>query len=363
MNCQEVMNDMQRQLDNDLDESELLALLDHTRQCPDCAAMFERLKQLSAELTSLPKVVPAYSLVDAILPELERIDLLKQKDSASAPASDISSDAPATAQRHSAAREDRSRRVQRERRWPSWRALSATVAVGIVASIFIITYPPNLSTDNNKNEAMTAGNSASLSMKSGMQAADTNRSMPSADEYKVNEVGTESYKSDAAEYEPLHELRESANIDNPYKVESTEELQFTGTLGLQDGTGQSNDADSGSPAVRDQYGDAITDKDEEELGIAASPDQRLGDTEFGEAYVSNSPDGAYQAVVDGYSIKISTLPDGNLIAETARKNGMHTIVTWSEDSGKLYYEVQLEHGAIQRYELDIASKRDEKSSQ
>ena len=80
MNCQEVMELMQRQLDDDLDESEIEVLMNHTRQCPDCAAMFERLQLLSAELTSLPKVMPSYSLVDAIMPQLERIELFSQTE-------------------------------------------------------------------------------------------------------------------------------------------------------------------------------------------------------------------------------------------------------------------------------------------
>lgn len=74
MNCQEVMELMQRHLDLDLNESEQKALMDHLRQCPDCAEMFERLRQLSQELASLPKVSPPFSLVDSILPQLEEID-------------------------------------------------------------------------------------------------------------------------------------------------------------------------------------------------------------------------------------------------------------------------------------------------
>ena len=73
MNCQEVMEYMQRQLDDDLDEHEYEVLINHTRHCPDCAAMFERLQLLSAELTSLPKVIPSYSLVDAIMPRLQEL--------------------------------------------------------------------------------------------------------------------------------------------------------------------------------------------------------------------------------------------------------------------------------------------------
>jgi hypothetical protein len=74
MNCQEVMEFMQRQLDGDLDAKEEAELHAHLMHCLDCAQMFERLQRLSDELTQLPKVIPPYSLVDAIMPQLADID-------------------------------------------------------------------------------------------------------------------------------------------------------------------------------------------------------------------------------------------------------------------------------------------------
>ncbi|TXK84073.1 zf-HC2 domain-containing protein [Paenibacillus sp. N3.4] len=74
MNCQEVMEFMHRQLDGDLDAQEEDELHVHLMNCLDCAQMFERLQRLSEELTQLPKVVPPYSLVDAIMPQLADLD-------------------------------------------------------------------------------------------------------------------------------------------------------------------------------------------------------------------------------------------------------------------------------------------------
>ncbi|MDR6880049.1 anti-sigma factor [Bacillus sp. 3255] len=74
MICQEVMELMQRQLDGDLNSQEEDELHAHLEYCLDCAEMFERLQRLSDDLTQLPKVVPPYSLVDAILPQLAEID-------------------------------------------------------------------------------------------------------------------------------------------------------------------------------------------------------------------------------------------------------------------------------------------------
>lgn len=74
MNCHEVMELMQRHLDQDLNDAEHEAMLAHLQQCPDCAEMFSRLQHISRELASLPKVAPPFSLVDSILPQLAEID-------------------------------------------------------------------------------------------------------------------------------------------------------------------------------------------------------------------------------------------------------------------------------------------------
>jgi hypothetical protein len=74
MKCQEVMEFMQRYLDKDLEDAEHESLLLHLQQCPACTELFERLKKLSADLESLPKVTPAYSIVDSIMPRLNELD-------------------------------------------------------------------------------------------------------------------------------------------------------------------------------------------------------------------------------------------------------------------------------------------------
>ena len=74
MKCQEVMMYMQRQLDGDLAPKEEDELHAHLMHCLDCAQMFERLQALSDELSQLPKVMPPFSLVDAIMPQLLELD-------------------------------------------------------------------------------------------------------------------------------------------------------------------------------------------------------------------------------------------------------------------------------------------------
>lgn len=74
MNCEEVMELMQRHLDGDLDHEEFERMTNHLENCPECAEMMQRLKQIDQDLANLPKVTPNFSLVDAILPKLMQID-------------------------------------------------------------------------------------------------------------------------------------------------------------------------------------------------------------------------------------------------------------------------------------------------
>lgn len=82
MNCTEVGELMQRQLDYDLDEHELTILMTHLGECKACQALFERLTLLSGSLEQLPRVTPSISIVDAILPELDAIDRQRAKERA-----------------------------------------------------------------------------------------------------------------------------------------------------------------------------------------------------------------------------------------------------------------------------------------
>lgn len=77
MSCTEVGEYMQRQLDDDLNEHELKILKEHTRNCRSCSALFERLTLLSGSLEQLPRVTPPISIVDSIMPELMKLDAIK----------------------------------------------------------------------------------------------------------------------------------------------------------------------------------------------------------------------------------------------------------------------------------------------
>lgn len=74
MSCEEAYEWMQRDLDGDLSDDEQTMLKQHLTLCRDCASLYQRLSSLSTHLAQLPLVEPPISIVNSILPELDRID-------------------------------------------------------------------------------------------------------------------------------------------------------------------------------------------------------------------------------------------------------------------------------------------------
>lgn len=354
MKCQEVMEFMQRQLDDDLEVSEKEVLMNHTRHCPDCAAMFERLKQLSSELNSLPKVIPSYSLVDAIMPELERIEL-EQKEAAlalSRSTADVTKSQIAD------------RRIKRERRFPSTRALAGTVAAGLVAGLFIIMYPPQSDKDKaDYSASYVASNQAGSEESANFDdALNFNNSARVGSRELPNEVGTHSFVPDEEGNRMGFGLSVTQHNDSnssPASGESSpgssslmDKSNESGAKGVEQygdlgGSSTGDDADLKEVEVIDQFG---MENQERSSSNVIDPQQQ-----------SISPDGQYLAQVKQYIVVI-TAEDNKPLIETARKNGKHINLEWSEDSKQLTYEVHLDQGAIEKYTIDVASGRENKAA-
>lgn len=131
MKCQEVMMYMQRQLDGDLTPNEEDELHAHLMHCLDCAEMFERLQALSDELSQLPKVIPPFSLVDAILPQLLEMD--KQNGS---PVTDNVINFPPVMARKESVNEPKRSIGSRFKEQFSWKIASGVVAAGLIIGFF-----------------------------------------------------------------------------------------------------------------------------------------------------------------------------------------------------------------------------------
>lgn len=316
MNCQEVTELMHRQLDDDLRESEMEVLLNHTRHCPDCAAMFDRLTRLSAELTNLPKVTPSYSLVDAIMPELLRIDNEnKQTD-------DVASASPA------GDAQGLSRRTRRTRSWPSWKSISGVVAAGIVAGFFLITYPPQLGTTSDDDAADMHNVAAQMKAPMREESSQLRNMTAGGDDAADSPVGIQSGDAQKDVAESKGDGIEENIVPDIYNYENAPSDEKPTLTGSQEGErGESGNLPS--------------------MGIA------------GQALFP-SPDSQYVASIDEHTVVISAA-DGSPVFKTESKSGAPANLLWSPESNELTYDVSLEQGATEKYIIDVKAREERKA--
>ncbi|MBP1992888.1 anti-sigma factor family protein [Paenibacillus eucommiae] len=233
MNCQEVMELMQRQLDDDLNAQEHEQLSAHIAYCKECAEIFERLKMLSDELTNLPKVVPAYSLVDAILPKLGEID--RQVIAGSGQESTQSSKTiPANQQPQPNPRTRRRFGSQ-----ISWKLVSGVVAAGLVLG-FAIYNPKNPLSDSafdliqsksTQMETTSEGASDSAGGNANSFSAKVEENAPLSGDMKAQDQKGSASASPAAGAENDKELQNKLEVTEKPEVE---EQTATPTRGTDD---------------------------------------------------------------------------------------------------------------------------------
>ncbi|KIL37184.1 hypothetical protein SD71_00090 [Cohnella kolymensis] len=343
MMCQEVMELMQRYIDGDLDEQETSLMMDHVGQCPDCAAMLDRLKRLSSELEQLPRVVPRYSLVDAILPELERLNELEIR---TAPADEILEAAPL-----------RSRRSLRPGR-DLLRRLSTVVALGVVVGLLIFTQPdqwpfgsnssgtneagPSLDKQNNEKSVIQESNTNTLKVE---QQAPASKGTGGADDQHADRADPR--ESDPGEKAP-NDVKITGNETMPAATPSFNASTSEPPANPDTPVSNRGDVDrsasasgeassSGSPAA------SASEEVPQSAGIMAE-DGDQGKMAFGsgapDAAVSVvSPDGKWRAVTSEgtATIQIYKSEDNSLLFDSAAREGSIENLTWSPESTYLYY--------------------------
>lgn len=72
--CEGILHLINRDLDGDLTPNEQEQLHQHLATCTSCQQDYEQLTQLSQQLAVLPKVNPSVSIVDRMLPELDKLE-------------------------------------------------------------------------------------------------------------------------------------------------------------------------------------------------------------------------------------------------------------------------------------------------
>ena len=323
MNCHEVMELMQRQLDEELSQAEREIWTAHSKQCPDCAEKFELLKLISLELTSLPKVTPRYSLVDAIMPELDRLDNLKKHENT-----------PAITPSQAIPNKTKSKF--------SWRALSGVIAAAAVCGIFIATYPYSSGAKKSNDVMPIAANMQGSRVAPETLEAPFAASNNSGNN-KAGEVGAESYS--------VEKNTESSQNTEQTKQAVSDRLPEDPIKGL------SNDENQMSRSQNESG--AETSKSDTSRVTGHVLEQNSNKLPFNHS--SLSPNEQLVASVINYSVVVQNASRDYVIMETDRKNGKLMNFVWSEDSKKLTYEVHLDQGAIITYVIDLEQMQEHRA--
>lgn len=359
MTCQEVIEYMNRQLDGDLDEHEYEILMNHTRHCPDCAAMFERLKKLSDELGNLPHVMPKYSLVDAILPQLEEIVPFRQPEAAAVEIAPVAVPAPT----------QQTTRRAKERHQLRFRAITGIIAASVAAGLFLVSYNAGLfpssshSFDDDKVQTAAADTSAN--------SAAVQKQFKEVQPYanNANDTGKAHVNTESIDPDQSASSADSAGNDD-YHVTTEEEL---GIAASESEAGGSTDNQGNSSGGSNEPASGNKGASTGEVPSVKGPSQGIGDGSEPNQGIAGftpaplevaSPDGSYIAKAVGYQIHVYKNGDdaGKAVYDSIRRNGKVATLSWSEDGKQITYEVQLESGGMERYTIDLAAKTESKAA-
>ena len=337
MKCQEGMELMQRYVDYDLNDEETARLMEHVGQCPDCAAMFQRLVRLSRGLEQLPRVSPPYSLVDAILPKLEYLQ--------PEPGAEVSAAHSAGA---GASGRMKSRRQAGRKHYRSWiTSVAAVAALGAVIGLFFLNRPET-GTPLFSRQAATLNESAG----SAGQAAE--RSSADAMLFAAPTIGV-SDGNEAAQpgSSPDGPVRGFGGISQDPKQAVQERPNVKEWLNAEDQSGSappapapdqresapgSSPVSSPAPEKRDE-GPAAKNPPAEEL-----PAGEIGTGETMSAMIfpdtteeAVSPDGQWKAVIANGALQLYRMRDNVLVYDQAPDPCVRSGLAWSEDGSEVRY--------------------------
>lgn len=397
MNCYEMTELLQRRIDQQLSETELKICDNHLQQCPDCEAKLEALERISEQLNNLPKVTPRFSLVDAIMPELDRIDIERK-------ANDIHTQAELVAVQETDESEHNSTNqlqqqieetlpaAKRSSRFKfSWRAYSGVAAAAVVCIVFIVAYTTNNNRSLHENIIpLSAANTSfdvmesEVSDEASRMAFDDNTASD-----KVTRVMTQSF--DNPDNKPA-ETQEKPE-EQQYQQDTFVEIDITSKN--QDKVKGTSSKDSSSVVVTpekvvDQYGQSYHTSKEENLTNNRREVSTTGETsetannssidrpvvepptdnshtksdetiqgDPGEHSVMSSiasvrsPNEQYIGVVLNDSVIIEAVADGVVLFQSEPKAGVIQNLQWGEASADLLYEVQQVDGVVHVFQIEL----------
>lgn len=417
MTCDEIMDLMQRSLDQELTAAEEQAMLAHLHGCPGCTDLYERLKRLSDELMHMPKITPPYSIVDSIMPRLEELDGFTEPGAAS----DSAGAAPSARDTVLYPNDELEARRKRKGIF-SWKIASGVAAAGIVLGVLLLNGGPgrlsNQAADgllDGKNQkigsaATSAGAAAERTAPAPAAAADTNAAVKEISSVPGKEVaetspqaGSSAASSNAAAKTaatpspaatpaaqtstPAHAGKEvtaassgealrsaetsggteaAPSGENPAKPKSDEAPQAT--LAAPSAAPASTPAPKAvesSPAAK-EAGDAAAASTVTPEGSAPSAEEKsatfntmrslVPPAAASSAASMTSADGRYTASIVGQSVQL-TLADGSLWFRSPVRIGEGETVTfhgWSE--GIFVYSIRGSDGQERTYRIIAETK-------
>jgi hypothetical protein len=347
MTNQEVSEFMQRFLDDDLNENELEALMEHIRQSPASAAVFERLQRLDSELEQLPKVIPPMSIVDSILPRLELAGLVDHPPVIGTVSTNVLPDRVVPMER-------RANRV-------NYRLLGGVVAAGIVLTLFFTNFSPQM-TFQSADEDTTSKMSLDT-----MMAPESNAKIPKKDAAMKSDSaepkqqrGTTEEKTDAAERISTTPAADTAppksDLNAPMYKDAAEapspwvdkgKASRTGALDAgvaPDAPEDKAPSDSEPPvkATEEPLRNQIMATETEPLPSVASPNEQLTGT------VTAVAEGGQQIII--YDL------GGNQVYESDVYQGLLNELTWSPDSTQLHFEVIVENESTVHMTIHVTAQ-------
>ncbi|MNI34686.1 hypothetical protein D3C73_886840 [compost metagenome] len=375
MKCTEVIEWMHRYLDHDLSPEETVEMYRHIDNCPSCAEVFDRLTMLSEQLEQLPDVKPPFSLVDSILPQLEKIDPVIQ--SASAEESEDNKIIPMT--RKSA----QGKAAAKNSRWTSMAARTGigAVAAAVILLVAVLNMPGSMpaadvenslkqsadtadmarsseamskmATENPDGAAADSSNQATVPAETGVQFSEqTDAGFGAMEATPVPDASTAAPAAGdtapAVTDKPVS-TKQSAPVTR-YSEPATPAPAAGTATGSGNNSADTSAADTGALNSGGNAADSAAAPQEDQL----PPEERAGVMSLLPTLVAaqgswSSPDGRYAAELAGQQLVIYSLPSSGAVEDRTALtslplNGAWVSGTWSADSLQFTY-VTMQNGA------------------
>ncbi|APO46973.1 hypothetical protein BS614_24945 [Paenibacillus xylanexedens] len=325
MKCEEVVEWMHRYLDHDLGEAETAQMLQHVAKCPECAENFSLLRALSRELEELPQVSPKFSLVDAIMPQLDAIDEARKEQS-----STIQEMNPVPAAFENLQRSSERKTKQKWLNSMAGRMSMGAAAAAVVLGFAIWGYQPE-QIENADSMLMSSGASQESGnvdenplSKSIENSDPATSSQPSSNDVFVGESNASSTEGDNLGSETIPEENGGDEVQEPeVKSDPTPQQPATESTparnkGAQDNSSKTSSTDNQQSQVQNQ------DSEQRNQGSGDSPKSSADGEENGVTETENGDSFTSQTIVPNVNedapVEGSSAPDSSAGADASGGN-------------------------------------------